>query len=125
MKKFSIQKKEHLKLQKTISSIIKTGNKYSDKYLKIFVNQNNKSYSKFTLVINKTFGKSVLRNKAKRHIRELFRINKNRLKTGYNIVFFIKTEFKNISFPNKKANYLQLLKEAGLLKECNGSVTPF
>ncbi len=76
--------------------------------------QNKKSYSKFAVVINKKFGKSIQRNKAKRQVRALYRVNKSKQKAGYNIIFFIKNGFKNISFSKKKENYLQLIKKADL-----------
>lgn len=117
MKKFGIQKRERMNLQKEILDIFENGEQYFDKYLKIFVLQNKKPYSRFTPVINKKFGKSTLRNKAKRHVRELFRLNKEKLKQGYDIIFFIKNEFKDIPFSDKKKNYLQLLAKAGLIRE--------
>ena len=50
-------------------------------------------------------------------MRELFRMNKDKLETGYDIIFFIKNEFKEITFSEKEENYLKLLKESKLLKE--------
>ncbi len=117
MKKFGIQKKERIKLQSDIKNVFNNGKQYSDRYLKIFVLGNDKNYTRFTPVINKKFGIAVLRNKAKRHVRELFRMNKDKFKTGYDIIFFIKNEFKDIPFSEKEENYLKFLKESKLLKE--------
>lgn len=117
MKKFRIQKREHIKLQKEILNVFKTGKQYSDKYLKIFILQNKMDYIRFAISINKKFGNSVMRNKAKRHVRELFRLNKERLEKGYDIIFFIKNEFKNISFSEKREFFLKLLKHSGVLSK--------
>ncbi len=116
MKKYNIQKRERIKLQADIKNTFNRGKQYSDKYLKIFVLQNGKTYTRFAVVINKKFGKAVFRNRAKRHVRELFRLNKGKLKTGYNIIIFIKNEFNNTVFSEKMDNYLTLLKKSKLLK---------
>ncbi len=117
MKKFGIQKREHIKLQKDILNIFKTGKQYSDKYLKIFILQNKTGYTRFAISINKKFGNAVMRNKAKRHVRELFRLNKEIFKKGYDIIFFIKNEFKNINFSEKRRLFLKLLEHSGILSE--------
>lgn len=117
MKKFGIQKKERIKLQKEISTVFNQGRQYSDKYLKIFLLPNNKSCTRFLPVINKKFGNAVLRNNARRHLKELFRLNKEKVKPGYDIIFFIKNEFKSTSFKDKNIYYLTLLKRTGLIKE--------
>ena len=117
MKKYGIQKRERIHLQREILNVFENGNQCSDKYLKIYALQNGRSYTRFMPVINKKFGKSTVRNKAKRHVRELFRSNKEELKTGYDIIFFIKNEFKNIPFQDKNENYLRLLEKAGVTRE--------
>ena len=117
MKKFGIQKREHIKLQKEILNVFKTGKQYSDKYLKIFILQNGMDYTRFAVSINKKFGNSVMRNKAKRHVRELFRLNKEIFKKGYDIIFFIKNEFKNVNFFKKREFFLKLLKHSGVLSK--------
>jgi len=117
MKKFGIPKKEHLTLQNEISLIIKKGKRISGKYLRLFFLKNKKPYSQFAVIINKKYGRSVYRNKAKRHIREIYRLHKNQFRPGYAMVFYIKNEFKNIKFNKKEELVLQMMEKAELLTD--------
>ena len=117
MKGRTILKKERLHLQKDIIKIFDKGKQFQNKYLKIFILPNNLKFNRFMPVINKKFGKSTIRNKAKRRLRVLYRTNKPVLKKGFDIIFFIKNEFNNISFKEIKENFIQLLQKNDLINE--------
>ncbi|MBU1076279.1 MAG: ribonuclease P protein component [Spirochaetes bacterium] len=116
MKQFGIQKKEHIKLQNEMKAVFQKGKQYSDKYIKIFILKNNRDQLRFAVAINKKFGTAVLRNKAKRQIRDLFRCHKGKINKGYDIIFFLRNEFNSISFFEKTAHFIKLLERSGLIE---------
>lgn len=69
MKKTNIIKKNY-----EFQYFFKKGNYYSGKYLDIFIHENNNknNYNKLGIVVSKKVGKSVIRNKIKRLIRESY-----------------------------------------------------
>ncbi len=117
MKKFGIYKRERITIQNEILEVFNKGRKFSDKYIKIFIFNNDRGYVRFAVTINKKFGNAVQRNRAKRHLRELFRLNKDLYGQGFDIIFFIKNEFKILSYKEKNRYFINLLSKAGCLKE--------
>jgi len=116
MNKCRLYKKEHLRFSKEILNVFNNGTQVVNKYLKFFFLKNNKNYNRFTIVINKKFGKAVIRNKSKRQLREVFRTNKDKLKKGYDMIFFIKNEFSKLQFQKKKEVFFDLIRRADLLE---------
>ena len=67
MKKTKIIKKNY-----EFQYFFKKGKYYPGKYLEIFIHENNKKINKLGIVVSKKVGKSVVRNKIKRLIRESY-----------------------------------------------------
>ena len=117
MKSYSIDSREHLRLQNEITHILRRGKKVENQLLKLSFLQNHKEHCRFAVIINKKFGKAVLRNKAKRQIRELYRTQKKLCQPGYDMVFYIKYDFKSPAFKEKKMLFLDMLQKAGIYKK--------
>lgn len=117
MDQCKILKNEKLHMQIEIKNVLDNGLQNSDRFIKIFVLKNNITYNRFAIVINKKFGNAVIRNKAKRQFREIYRSVKNRIDSGHDIIFFIKNNFKEIIFTVKRENLIKLLTSTGLIKK--------
>jgi ribonuclease P protein component len=66
--------------------------------------------------ISKKIGKSVVRNKIKRRLKEAFRAEIPKMKTGYNFVFVARKPAAECGFAELKGSLCYLLKKAGLYK---------
>ena len=65
----------------------------------------------------KSFGKAVKRNRIKRLIRESYRLQKNNLLQGYNIVFlWNKKRIEDCKCEEVQEDMKNLFKKAGILK---------
>ncbi|MDD5065569.1 MAG: ribonuclease P protein component [bacterium] len=112
MKEFGLNKEEHIRSRKEVEQVFQQGKIQANPYLKIFYKENSLAWSRFGIIINKKFGNAVERNRAKRHIRELYRMNKNKLVSKSDRLFFIKNEFKSIPFREKEKAFLELLERS-------------
>ncbi len=99
---FKFSKSYRLHLKRDFSNIIIKGKKIEDMFLRFYFLPSKKDNARFATVINKKFGNAVERNKAKRVAREIFRYAKCDIDKCYDIVCYIKPEFKKLLFEEKK-----------------------
>lgn len=88
--------------------VYNNGKVYGNKYLVMYVLNNNKKYNRLGISISKKVGNSVIRHKKTRILREIFRLNK--IKTAYDIIVIIRINAKNSDYNDIEKAYLHLLK---------------
>ncbi len=113
--KYSFKKYEKLHKEKDFKNVFSGKEKIFSDYLRLYFCENNLKYSRLGISIKKSFGKAVIRNRAKRHIREFFRTTKHKLKKNIDMIFIISNEFKNLDFYKRKEAFITLLKEKNLI----------
>ena len=86
--------------------VLSKGKYYFGKYITIYFKENKLNKNIIGIAVNTKLGKAVKRNKAKRLIRENYRLIKDELKLGNNIVFLWN---KNVDLKN--ANFCEIQKE--------------
>ena len=59
---------------------------YSDMFMVIYISDNPLGYSRLGISVSKKVGNSIIRHRITRLIRESYRLNKERIKPGYDIV---------------------------------------
>ena len=108
-----------LKKNYEFKNVLNKGKFYKGKYVIIYIKNNKNNENRIGIAISKKIGKAVKRNRLKRLIRESYRLQKDSLKKGYDIVFIwnkqndnIKAKFNEIDIDIKK-----LFNKAGLLDE--------
>ena len=88
--------------------IIKKGKKSNKKTVRIFVTQNKENKNKLGIAIKKNIKSAILRNRVKRVIREVYRLEEKKLKQHYNIIICFNTDsvnYDDIYSDIKKAFY--------------------
>ena len=63
------------------------------------------------------FGHAVVRNRTRRRLREVYRLNEQRFLPGYDIVVVARTRAVEAPFDALTASYLALAKKAGILRQ--------
>lgn len=110
-KKYKIYYKERIKKRNDVIAFFNKKNNnakiYSNYFYTIFVLKNSHPYSRFAVSIKKNKAKAVYRNKAKRIVREVCRIEKSHIPVGYDY-FIIINRYISRSFVDYKEDLMKL-----------------
>ncbi|SDY89485.1 ribonuclease P protein component [Proteiniborus ethanoligenes] len=109
--------KQKLKSNRDFRKTYDKGRSFANKYLVIFFVKNNLENNRIGIAVTKKIGKSVVRNKIRRRIREAYRLNSGKVKQGYDIIFLSRANAKEVGYNEIESALLHLLKLAGLLKK--------
>ena len=110
--KRNLTREERLKGFKNLQQVFKTATKVEVKGLKMLYAENDLNYNRIAIVTGRSFGYSVSRNRAKRHVREAYRNIKGEVKSGLDIIIF--PQRGNYSY-NDRLNQLYLAFRKGKL----------
>ena len=80
-------KKDILRRKDDFSSIYKRGKSIGERYIVLFYKKNGLSYNRIAFLASKKVGNSVERNRARRLMKENYRLLKNNIKSGYDLIF--------------------------------------
>lgn len=80
----------------------------------VFIKKNQLLHNRFGIVTSKKLGNAVIRNRAKRQIREVVRMNLNHLQPGFDIVVVARFNIKEAVFEKIERDFLKLMRKAGM-----------
>ncbi len=109
-----MRKLNTLKKNYEFKNVLTRGKYYSGKNLDIYIKKNNKDKNFIGIAVSTKVGKAVKRNRIKRLIRENYRLQKEKLIKGYDIIFLWKKnkEIQYATFENIKRDMNKIFKEA-------------
>lgn len=88
--------------------------------LVIYFRRNNLGRNRLGITVSTKIGNAVVRNRARRRLREVFRLNSGKLKTGYDFVLVARHRAVDMPWLDLNASFLRLVKKLGLLLEDPG-----
>ena len=89
---------------------------FANKYLVMYILPTDQEYSKIGISVSKKVGNSVIRHRITRLIRESYRLNKDKLKVGYNMVIVARPRAKGKGFQEIESAFLHLCGLHNILK---------
>ena len=105
-----------LKLNHIFRRLYKT-NGVANSYLVLYARENHSSANRVGVTVGKKLGKAVIRNRVRRRLREVYRLNEASFQCGYDIVVVARSKCVGAEFEKLTAAYLHLAKKAGILRE--------
>jgi len=104
--------KKSLRLTKNFEfiKVYKTGRRLSSLFFTMYIKKNELNFSRLGVSVSKKVGKSVVRNKIKRRIKEIVRLNYDYIKQGYDIVVSAKPSSVQLDFKAMEKELIGLMK---------------
>ena len=90
---------------------------FANGMLVLYARPNRLGVNRIGITTGKKLGHAVVRNRARRRLREVYRLNEHLFKPGYDIVVVARSRCVTADFQKLTKAYLSLAKKAGLLVE--------
>lgn len=101
--------KERLRKRKEFQRVFDEGRIFNNEQVKVYALLNNSSISRLGLVVGKKFGNAVKRNRFKRIFREAYRLNKNLLENGVDLIIIPRSGLTDLSLKFIEDKFINLL----------------
>ncbi|MGN1016420.1 MAG: ribonuclease P protein component [Faecousia sp.] len=92
----------------------------ADSYLVLYARKNRSEFNRVGITVSKKLGHAVVRNRVRRRLREVYRLNEERFAPGWDIVVVARTRAVEAPFAALTRSYLNLAKKAGILAPEDG-----
>ena len=88
---------------------------YADGYLVLYARKNRTKENRVGITVSKKLGKAHVRNRTRRRLREIYRLNEEKFQPGWDIVVVARTKAVDAEFAKLTKSYLTLAKKANIL----------
>ena len=90
---------------------------HADGYLVLYARKNKLGCNRIGITVSKKLGCAVVRNRTRRRLREIYRLNESRFRPGWDLVVVARTRSVDADFDRLTQSYLTLAKKAGVLTQ--------
>ena len=90
---------------------------YANGYLVLYARRNRTQNNRVGITVGKKLGHAVVRNRVRRRLREVYRLNESRFAPGWDIVVVARSRSIKADFGKLTQAYLSLAEKAGILQE--------
>ncbi|HUO58042.1 MAG TPA: ribonuclease P protein component [bacterium] len=109
-------KSERLKQSKEFKAVFEQCRKLDDGLLAFYVQfSGDAGLRKFGVSLSRALGKAYLRNRLKRRLREIYRVEKEKFRGGYQVIVVPRRGSAGRDFDEIRKSFLTLATRAGLL----------
>ena len=109
----SLTKREIVKKKPEIDRIFKIGKRYSNQYIRLVIAPNGREVNRIVVIPVRRYGNSVQRNRIRRQIKEIWRLEKTRFAPGFDFAFVVYPG-KVIEHARQKQQLTELFQRAGV-----------
>ena len=99
---------DSLKKNKDFLSVYRNGKSYANKYLVMYVLENNTNQNRLGISASKKVGNSVVRHRFCRLVRESYRLHEDMFNSGLDIVVIARVSAKNVGYRDIESALLHL-----------------
>lgn len=112
-----MEKKFRIRKNMEFQNIYKVGKSYWNRNLVLYVKKNGLNETRVGYTITKKIGNAVTRNKMRRRMKEIYRLNFHNIKEGYDLIFIAKRSIVNISYDELESSMIHIMSISKLLKK--------
>ena len=105
-----------LKLNHVFRRLYARGGCVTGRYLVLYCGRNGLEENRVGITVSKKLGGAVVRNRARRRLRECYRLNEHRLRPGFDVVIAARSRCLNVPFSRLEEAFLAAASELGLTK---------
>lgn len=103
-----MQFSESLKKNRDFQLTYKKGKSYANRYLVMYVRENDTSGNRLGLSVSKKVGNSVVRHRVTRLLRESYRLQEEHFRRGYDIIIIARASAKDRSYQEIESAVIHL-----------------
>ena len=89
---------------------------FANGFLVLYARKNRTEGNRVGVTVSKKLGKAHIRNRVRRRLREVYRLNEDLFQPGWDIVVVARTKAIDAPFDQLVKGYLALAKKAGILR---------
>ena len=104
-----------LKLNHIFQRLYRT-NGQANGYLVLYARKNRTDTNRVGITVGKKLGHAVVRNRVRRRLREVYRLNEDKFQSGWDIVVVARTRAIYADFGQLTEAYMTAAQKAGILK---------
>jgi len=101
---------QSLKKNSDFKEVYCTGKSYANKYLVMYIRNNDLNVNRLGISVSKKVGNSVIRHRITRLIREGYRLSEDKIKIGYDIIVVARVGAKGKSYSEIESALTHLIK---------------
>ena len=107
-----------LKKNSDFRRLYSRGKSAVNSYMVIYCRPNRENHCRVGYTVSTKLGNAVTRNRIRRRLREIYRLNLPALKSGYDIVIVARRRCADGKYRKMNAAFLKACGELGILSEC-------
>lgn len=108
---------ESLRKNRDFQIVYKKGKSYANRFLVMYVLENNQDKNYLGISVSKKVGNSVVRHRVKRLIHESYRLHEEMFNSGLNIVVIARNSANAAAYAEIESALLHLSKLHGIIRE--------
>ena len=93
------------------------GKSISTPTLAVYFRKSNREYNHLGVTVSTKVGKAVIRNRIRRRIREIYRLNEEKLPRGLDIVVVARIRSRNADYAQLEKDFLHACRRLGIIDE--------
>lgn len=106
-----------LKLNHVFQRLYSKGQSSANRYLVIYCRRNGSAENRVGITVSKKLGCAVVRNRARRRLRECYRLNEHLLRPGFDVVIVARSRCIDVPFSKLQSSFCRAAEAVGLAKE--------
>ncbi len=106
-----------LKLNHVFQRLYSKGQSSANRYLVIYCRRNGSAENRVGITVSKKLGCAVVRNRARRRLRECYRLNEHLLRPGFDVVIVARSRCIDVPFSKLQSSFCRAAEAVGLTKE--------